>query len=138
MPLIQDGVAHRVVHSASTGATTGHATRPGDPRPRPEHLVLVGGGAAGIVEPAAGMDHGLLITDLHGWRARGVRVIAGGQIGPGARDLRVDVDPIAVLAATDALTARQRLVPQRATSARTIGATVCPALRARGGVTVRP
>ena len=52
------------------------------------------------------------------------------------RRLAAEVDPIAVLAATEALTAGQRLVPTDDDSALTIGATLAPALRARGGVTI--
>jgi hypothetical protein len=41
-----------------------------------------------------------------------------------------------VLAATKALTGEQRLVPTDDDSALTIGATLAPALRTRGGVTI--
>jgi hypothetical protein len=47
-----------------------------------------------------------------------------------------EIDPVAVLACTDALTGRQKLVPTEDDSALTIGTTICPALRARGGVTI--
>jgi predicted Zn-dependent protease len=53
IPIIQDGVAHRVVHDTRSGAmagehSTGHALVPGggDVGPVPTNLVLVGGGAA--------------------------------------------------------------------------------------------
>src|SRR5262249_30214419 len=100
LPLIQDGVAHRAVHDATTAApagtvTTGHAPRPaGFGVLRPRNLVLVGGGATGVPELAAGIDDGLLIASLHrlgGDRlhARGVRRIAHGELGEPAPDLAV-------------------------------------------------
>ena len=132
VPLIQDGVAHRGVDRA-----TGHAPSLGE-RPRPEHLVLVGGGAADVAELAAGLGDGLLIGALEpdGY-VPGARVIAGGELGPPAKDFRVELDPLEVLAATDALTSRQRLVPSADwRSVRSIGAMVVPALRARAGIRV--
>jgi PmbA/TldA metallopeptidase C-terminal domain len=147
LPLIQDGVAHRAVHDATTAAragtaTTGHATRPaGFGAPRPRNLVLVGGGAAGVAELAAGIDDGLLIASLHRLgggdrlQARGVRRIAHGELGPPAPDVAVRADLFDVLAATDALTARQWLVPAAPMrSPRDASAAVVPALRARSGV----
>ena len=58
----------------------------------------------------------MLITSLSRrgadrWRAHGVRPIAGGELGPPAADADVRADAFAVLAATEALTARQWLVP---------------------------
>ena len=47
-----------------------------------------------------------------------------------------EIDPLAVLATSEALTADQQLVPTDDDSALTIGATLAPALRARGGVTI--
>jgi predicted Zn-dependent protease len=70
VPLIQDGVAHRVVHdstsaAAAGAASTGHAARPGGlADPRPEHLVLVGGGAQDVTELIAPIERGLLIAAL--------------------------------------------------------------------------
>ena len=148
LPLIQDGVAHRAVHDATTAArestvTTGHATRPaGFGHPRPRNFVLVGGGAADVAELAAGIDDGLLIASLHRLgqdrlHARGVRRIAGGELGPRAPDVAVRADLFDVLAATDALTSRQWLVPAALMrSPRDTSAAVVPALRARHGLHV--
>ena len=144
MPLIQDGVAHRLA-----GPGTGHAQAAGGVGGAfPEHLVLVGGGAADLAELAAPVDHGLLIPalSLHGgWMAgrrgsamaEGVRVIRGGEPAEPAPNLTVLFEPLELLARVQALSARQRTVPpplQR--SARTAAATVAPALRAAGGLHV--
>ena len=144
MPLIQDGVAHRLC-----GLGGGHAQAAGGVGGAfPEHLVLVGGGAADLAELAAPVEHGLLIPalSLHGgWMAgqrgsamaEGVRVIRGGELAEPAPNLTVLFEPLELLAGVQALTARQRTVPpplQR--SARTASATVAPALRAAGGLHV--
>jgi PmbA protein len=144
MPLIQDGVAHRLA-----GLGTGHAQAAGGVGGAfPEHLVLVGGGAADLAELVAPVEHGLLIAalSLHGgWMAgqrgsamaEGVRVIRGGEPAEPAPNLTVLFEPLELLAHVQALTARQRTIPpplQR--SARTAAATVAPALRAAGGLHV--
>jgi PmbA protein len=137
VPLIQDGVAHRVVHDSTSAAaagarSTGHAARPGGlADPRPEHLVLVGGGAADVTELIAPIERGLLIASLTPEdRAHGVWLIEDGAFARPVADLDVAVDPFAVLAQVQALTARQRVVPAGD------GATIAPALRAGGGVRV--
>jgi predicted Zn-dependent protease len=139
VPLIQDGVAHRAVADTASGASTGHATRPGHAEPWPDHLVLVGGGAADIAELAAPIELGLLVPAFlqteHGWLLDGAQLIEAGEPTWAVNGV-ADVDPLAVLAATEALTAGQRLVPTDDDSALTIGATLAPALRARGGVTI--
>lgn len=144
VPLIQDGVAHRLA-----GPGTGHAQAAGGVGGAfPEQLVLVGGGAADLAELAAPVDHGLLIPalSLHGgWMAgrrgsamaEGVRVIRGGEPAEPAPNLTVMFEPLELLACVQALTARQRTIPpplQR--SARTASATVSPAFRAAGGLHV--
>jgi PmbA protein len=144
MPLIQDGVAHRLA-----GPGTGHAQAAGGIGGAfPEHLVLVGGGAADLAELAAPVDQGLLIPalSLHGgWMAgrhgsamaEGVRVIRGGEPAEPVPNLTVLFEPLELLTRVQALSARQRTVPpplQR--SARTAAATVTPALRAAGGLHV--
>jgi predicted Zn-dependent protease len=144
LPLIQDGVAHRV-----TGPGTGHAVAPGGTGGTvPEHLVLVGGGAADLAELAAPVERGLFIPALsvHGaWvvghrgtaLAEGVRTIVDGALAAPAPNLTVLFEPLELLSHVQALTARQRTVPpplQR--SARTASATVCPALRASAGLHV--
>jgi predicted Zn-dependent protease len=144
LPLIQDGVAHRLVE-----AGTGHALAPGGTAgTAPEHLVLVGGGAAGLAELAAPVERGLFIPSLslHGaWvvgrrgaaMAEGVSHIRDGARAEPAPNLTVLFEPLELLGRVEALTARQRTIPppiQR--SARTAAATVCPALRAGGGLHV--
>jgi predicted Zn-dependent protease len=144
MPLVQDGVAHRVVE-----AGTGHAVGPGGVGGTvPEHLVLVGGGAADVSELAAPVERGLFIPalSLHGgWvvgrrgsaMAEGVRVIRGGAPAEPVPNLTVLFEPLELLSQVQALGARQRTVPsplQR--SARTASGTVAPAGRAGGGLFV--
>jgi predicted Zn-dependent protease len=143
LPLIQDGVAHRVVE-----AGTGHALGPGVGGTAPEHLVLVGGGAADISELAAPVERGLFIPSLSlhgGWvigrrgsaLAEGVRLIQDGAPAEAVANLTVLFEPFELLSQLQALTGRQRTVPsplQR--SARTASATVAPAARAGGGLFV--
>ena len=144
LPLIQDGVAHRLA-----GPGTGHALRPGGVGGTlPEHLVLVGGGALDLAELAAPIELGLLISalSLHGsWvigrrgaaLAEGVRVIRDGAFAEPAANLTVVFEPLELLERTQALTARQRTIPppvQR--SARTASATVAPGARFGGGLFV--
>jgi PmbA protein len=137
--LIQDGVAHRVVADTASGDSTGHATRPGHAEPWPEHLVLAGGGAADVAELAAAIELGLYMPAFlqvdHGWLLDGAQLIEAGEPTWAVNGV-ADVDPLAVLAATDALTRAQQLVPTDDDSALTIGATLAPALRTRGGVTI--
>jgi predicted Zn-dependent protease len=141
LPLIQDGVAHRFA-----GPGTGHARAAGGVGGMlPEHLVLVGGGAADLAELAAPVELGLLVPSLsvHGaWMvgqrgsalAEGVSVIRAGRVAEPAPNLTVLFEPLELLAGAQALTARQRTVPppvQR--SARTASATVCPGGRFGSG-----
>ncbi len=137
--LIQDGVAHRVVSDTASGGSTGHATRPGHAEPWPDHLVLVGGGAADADELAAPVALGLSIPAFlpteRGWLLDGAQMIEAGERAWAVTGL-AEIDPVAVLAGTEALTASQQLVPTDDDSALTIGATLAPALRARGGVTI--
>ncbi|HEX2413443.1 MAG TPA: metallopeptidase TldD-related protein [Solirubrobacteraceae bacterium] len=118
LPLIQDGVAHRFV-----GPDTGHAQAPGGVGGFfPEHLVLVGGGAADISELAAPVELGLFIPalSLHGaWvlgrpgsaLAEGVRVIRAGRPAEPAPNLSVLFEPLELLTRVQALTGRQRTIP---------------------------
>jgi hypothetical protein len=123
VPLIQDGVAHRLVSVA-----TGHAVRAGHAEAAPAHLVLVGGGAGDEAELAAPVALGAYLPVLdRAFLVEDGRVTLALSRGPAS------VDPLAVLASTQALTARQVTIPG-AGGARTIGATVCPALRAGSGV----
>ena len=144
LPLIQDGVAHRVA-----GIGTGHAQgAAGVGGTLPEHLVLVGGGATDVSELAAPVERGLFIPSLslHGaWvvgrrgaaLAEGVRLIRNGEPAAPAPNLTVLFEPLELLGRVQALSARQRTIPpplQR--SARTASATVAPAARVAGGVFV--
>jgi predicted Zn-dependent protease len=144
LPLIQDGVAHRLAV-----AGTGHATVAGGiGGTLPEHLVLVGGGAADLDELAEPVEHGLFIPalSLHGeWMlgrrgsalAEGARAIRGGALAEPLPNLTVVFEPLELLGRAQALTARQRTVPppvQR--SARTASAIVAPGGRFGGGLFV--
>jgi predicted Zn-dependent protease len=137
--LIEDGVAHRPVADTATGGSTGHATRPGHAEPWPDHLALDPGDAEDLAALAAPIAMGLLvpaflITD-HGWLLDGARLIERGE-PTWAVNGTADVDPVALLATTEALTRTQQLVPTDDDSALTIGATLVPGLRARTGVTI--
>ncbi len=137
--LIEGGVARGAVADTASGASTGHATRPGHAEPWPEHLALAGGTAAGAAELDAPIALGLavpafLISD-EGWLLDGARLIEDGERTWPVAGVAA-VDPLAVLAATEALTSAQRLVPTEDDSALTIGATLAPALRALGGVAI--
>ena len=80
LPLIQDGVAHRVVHDTRSAAlagggaaSTGHALLPGGSSygPTPTNLVLVGGGADDEAELCRGIERGVYVTRL--WYLNPVR-----------------------------------------------------------------
>jgi predicted Zn-dependent protease len=144
LPLIQDGVAHRL---ALPG--TGHAMAAGGVAGTlPEHLVLVGGGAVDLAELASPVELGLFIPalSLHGsWvlgrrgsaLAEGVRAIRGGALAEPLPNLTVVFEPLELLGRAQALTARQRTIPppvQR--SARTASAIVCPGARFGGALFV--
>ena len=140
LPLVQDGVAHRVVRDSASpgGPSTGHATVALASAPVPEHLVLVGGGAGDEDDLIAPLARGLQIAalDPSGRRALGAFLVEEGRRTTALRDAAVDIDALAVLAATQALTMSQRLIPTSDVSARTMGASMCPALRTTAGVRV--
>jgi predicted Zn-dependent protease len=78
LPLIQDGVAHRVVHDTRSAAlcgerSTGHALVPGGDAfgPAPTNLVMIGGGAADEAELALPISRGVYVTRL--WYTNPVR-----------------------------------------------------------------
>jgi predicted Zn-dependent protease len=144
LPLIQDGVVHRLA-----GPGTGHALLPGAVSGTlPEHLVLAGAGAASLGELAVPLELGLFIPALsmHGsWvlgrrgaaLAEGVRVIRAGELAEPVANLTVVFEPFELLGRTEALTSRQRTVPppvQR--SARTATAIIAPGGRFGGGLFV--
>jgi len=140
VPLIQDGVAHRVVHdlrsaarAGGAAASTGHATAPGggDDGPRPEHLVLIGGGAADVAELCRPIERGLFVSRLVYESADDPRATAHGtvRIGQGrlaepAAGVRLAADPLTVLRGAESLTGAQWLVPQGERAS-----VVAPALR---------
>lgn len=148
VPLIQDGVAHRVVHDtrsaalAGEGATsTGHALIAGGATrgPAPRHLVLVGGGADDEHELARPIERGLYLTAVTGAEvvdARSATVVGctsggtfeirNGEIAGPAAEVCFADSVLGVLAGVEALTARPRLVRAQVNGA----AVVCPSLRA--------
>ncbi len=155
LPLIQDGVAHRVVHDTRSAAlagggaaSTGHALEPGGSRygPAPTNLVLIGGGAAGIDELAAPIERGLYVTRLWyvntvhersalltGLTRDGTFLIEDGRIARPLHDVRFTDSPLRILEATEALTSEQRLVSEGEFYGRRFATgVVCPALRAGG------
>jgi PmbA protein len=153
IPLIQDGVAHRVVHdtrSASIAdgdaASTGHALVAGGQAsgPRPTNLVLIGGGAHDEHELCAPIERGVYITRL--WYANVVRpadtlftavtrdgtfLIEDGKITRPLHDLRITDSALDILARTQALGARSTLTSDGELYGRRFATgAVCPPLRA--------
>ncbi|MEA2273859.1 MAG: hypothetical protein QOI98_2567 [Solirubrobacteraceae bacterium] len=155
LPLIQDGVAQRVVHDlrsaakAGDGATsTGHALAPGgDPEgPLPINLVLAGGDAEDEHALAAPIERGIYVTRfwyvnpvhpretlLTGMSRDGTFLIEDGKITRPARDVRFTDSVLRILEATQALSRDQRLVSQgEFYGVRNASGVVCPALRVDG------
>jgi PmbA protein len=151
LPLIQDGVAHRVVHDVRSAAlagttSTGHALAPGgDPYgPHPTNLVLAGGGAANEEELCAPVERGIYVTRL--WYENVVRpketlvtavtrdgtfLIEDGEVTRPLRDLRLTDSVLSILSSVQALTASQRLTSDGEFYGRRFATgVVCPALRA--------
>jgi PmbA protein len=153
LPLIQDGIAHAVVHDTRSGAragtsSTGHALAPGGAPdgPAPTNLVLAGGGAASIEELCAPIERGLFVTRLWyvntveprqalltGMTRDGTFLIEDGAVTRPLRDVRFTDSALRILAATEELTAAQRLVSDVDLYGRRFAyGTLCPALRADG------
>jgi PmbA protein len=151
LPLIQDGVSHRVVHDLRSAAlagerSTGHALAPGGhPHgPHPTNLVLAGGGAADEDELCSGVERGIYVTRL--WYANVVRpketlvtavtrdgtfLIEDGRVTRPVRDLRLTDSVLDILSCTRALTARQKLTSDGEFYGRRFASgVVCPALLA--------
>jgi PmbA protein len=151
LPLIQDGVAHGVVHDVRSaalvgGKSTGHALSPGgDPGgPHPTNLVLAGGGAADEAELCAGLERGIYVTRL--WYANVVRpketlitavtrdgtfLIEDGRVTRPLRDLRLTDSVLGILSRAQALTRDQKLTSDGEFYGRRFAyGVVCPALRA--------
>jgi predicted Zn-dependent protease len=153
LPLIQDGVAHRVVYDTRSAAragtvSTGHALEPGGAPfgPQPTNLVLSGGGAAGEAELMAPIERGLYVTRLWylnpvhekstlttGTTRDGTFLIEDGRIGRPVKDVRFTDSILRLLEATEALTSAQRLVCEAEFYGRRFATgVVTPALRAHG------
>ncbi|HWH95546.1 MAG TPA: metallopeptidase TldD-related protein [Baekduia sp.] len=155
LPLLEGGVAVRVVHDTRSAAvagggarSTGHAVAPGgDPNgPLPTNLVLSAGGAADVQELAAPIERGLYVTRLWylnvvhpkqtlltGTTRDGTFLIEDGRITRPLRDVRFTDSVLRILAATEALGASPRLTSEAEYYGRRFAyGTVCPALRAGG------
>jgi PmbA protein len=153
LPLIQDGVAHRVVHdlrsAARAGAeSTGHALAPGGHPygPHPTNLVLVGGGAADEDELCAQVERGVYVTRL--WYANVIRpketlitavtrdgtfLIEDGRITRPLRDLRLTDSVLGILSRAQALTRNHRLTSDGEFYGRRFASgVICPAMLANG------
>jgi PmbA protein len=151
VPLIQDGVAHRVVHDLRSAAlagarSTGHALAPGGHPlgPHPTNLVLAGGGAADEDELCSMVERGIYITRL--WYANVVRpketlvtavtrdgtfLIEDGRVTRPLRDLRLTDSVLGILSRTRALSREQKLTSDGEFYGRRFASgVVCPALLA--------
>jgi len=151
LPLIQDGIAHGVVHDARSAAmaganSTGHALAPGGSPagPHPTNLVLAGGGAADEAELCAPVERGVYVTRL--WYANVVRpketlitavtrdgtfLIEDGQVTRPLRDLRLTDSVLGILSRTKAVAREQRLTSDGEFYGRRFAyGVVCPALQA--------
>ncbi len=152
VPLIQDGVAHRVVHDRRSAAlageeSTGHALAPGgDPEgPIPTNMVLGGGGADSEEHLCADVERGVYVTRL--WYGNVIRakeslvtavtrdgtfLIEDGRITRPAADLRLTDDALGIFSRIQALGARQTLVSEAEYYERRFAhAQACPPVRAR-------
>jgi PmbA protein len=152
LPLIQDGVAHRVVHDTRSAAlcgeqSTGHALVPGggeDAGPAPTNLVLSGGGARDEAELCEPIERGVYVTRL--WYTNPVRpketlltgvtrdgtfLIEDGKVTRPLEDLRLTDSVLGILDRCEELGARPRLVSEGEFYGRRFATgVVCPPLRA--------
>jgi predicted Zn-dependent protease len=147
--LIRDGVFidgvydRRTARQAST-ETTGHALPPPNPEgPFPLNLFMEPGKAS-VEDMIASTDRGLLVTRFHysnvvhplestitGMTRDGTFLIEDGRISRPVRDVRFTDSVLRILAATEALTATQRLVAEADFYGRRFATgVVSPALRA--------
>ena len=151
LPLIQDGVAHAVVHDtrsaaiAGTARSTGHALAPGGAPggPVPTNLVLVGGGATGVEELAAPVERGVYVTRLWyvntvhakrtlltGMTRDGTFLIEDGRVTRPLHDVRFTDSVLELLARTQALDSQPRLCCEAEFYGRRFAhGVVCPAIR---------
>ena len=153
LPLIQDGVAHRLVHDTRSAAllgggtaSTGHASAPGGGSygPIPANLVLIGGGAREAGDLARPIERGIYVTRL--WYTNPVRpketlitgmtrdgtfLIEDGEITRPLRDVRLTDSALGVLERVQDLGSKPRLVSDGEFYGRRFAyGTVCPPLRA--------
>jgi len=153
LPLIQDGVAQRVVHDRHSAAlagggasSTGHALAPGGAPdgPAPTNLVLVGGGASDEAELCRRIERGIYVTRL--WYTNAVRpketlltgvtrdgtfLIEDGEVTRPAAELRFTDRVLGVLGRAQELTARPTLTSEGEFYGRRFATgVVCPGLRA--------
>ena len=151
LPLIQDGLAHRVVHDSRSGAlagatSTGHAERPGGSQdgPQPTNLVLAGGGAADAAELCRPIERGVYVTRL--WYTNAVRpketlitgvtrdgtfLIEDGEIVAPLEDLRLTDSVLGVFERVQDLGSTPRLTSEGEFYGRRFATgVVCPPLRA--------
>ena len=132
LPIIQDGVAHRVVHDTRSAAlvddhTTGHALAPGGAEggPAPTNLVLTGGGASDEAELARPIERGVYVTRL--WYTNPIRpketlitgvtrdgtfLIEDGVVTRPLADMRLTDSALGLLDRCEDLGARPRLVSE--------------------------
>jgi predicted Zn-dependent protease len=150
LPLIQDGVAHRVVHDTRSAAlcgaeSTGHATVPGGDSfgPIPTNLVLIGGGARDENQLALPIERGIYVTRL--WYTNPVReketlitgvtrdgtfLIEDGRVTRPIEDMRLTDSVLAVLDRCEDLGAQTRLTSEGEFYGRRFATgVVCPPLR---------
>jgi predicted Zn-dependent protease len=150
IPLIQDGVAHGIVHDTRSAAicgaaTTGHATAPGGDGfgPVPTNLVLIGGGARGEDELARPIERGIYVTRL--WYTNPVReketlitgvtrdgtfLIEDGQVTRPIEDMRMTDSVLGVLEHCEELGSLSRLTSEGEFYGRRFASgVVCPPLR---------
>ena len=151
LPLIQDGVAHRVAHDVRSAAvagaaSTGHALAAGGeaPGPLPTNLVMVGGGARDERELCAPVERGIYVTRL--WYTNIVRpeealftavtrdgtfLIEDGRVTRPVADMRVTDSALGILSRVQALGAHSVLSSDGELYGRRLATgSVCPPLRA--------
>ena len=152
IPLIQDGVAHRIAHDTRSAAeagdatSTGHAIGPGGGAwgAIPTNLVLAGGGAPDVDALARPIERGIYVTRLWytnpirpketlitGMTRDGTFLIEDGQITRPVKDMRLTDTVLGVLERVQDLGSRPRLVSEgEFYGRRGAHGTVCPPLRA--------
>jgi predicted Zn-dependent protease len=152
LPLIQDGVAHRVVHDSRSAAlagggaaSTGHALVPGGTAygPVPTNLVLIGGGGEDEAELCRPIERGIYVTrlwylnpvrpqetQLTGVTRDGTFLIEDGEITRPLADLRFSDSVLRMLSHVEALGRRSELTSDGEFYGRRFASgVVCPPLR---------